>query len=1595
MNNDRLSLGRTYINRARAKGEADADIWQRLLEMGWTVDEIVELSEYLETPLEPPADTRRAMPPPPPPPPPSEREPMGAQRPAQPAPPPPPPPEPEEPSERAGGPEQPPEPAPERKRVGPPCDTRQIELTIGAAWLTRIGVVAVLLAAVVLFKRAWEQQIIEPWMLFVAGLIVGAALMVVSEFTHRSGYRVQSQALTGGGAALLYLTLWAGPMLQVSLGAQAQFPAMALVTVAAAVQAIRHESETIATLAWITGYAVPLLIGLDELPGAGVLFGYLALLSVAVFVVGQRHAWPTFTGLALLGAYSSGAYMHKASGGSLGWTLTYLMLVTAGMLWVSTARKGREGESFGSIGTVAGYLVIGVVLFATSHDPAHGDPMVPYMYLLALSGSALALGHMQDRLTLRWLGAIGSFVGFLLMLPFLTAAGLDSHWMLLYAAMSVGGIMAVSGRARQDAEPLALSAMGTAYAAAAILTWHSTAPVVGLPMFIYLTLLAGGTILLTVLFDWRTFSLLSISAAFLATGLLYGFTVTSTQDSLVLVYIALLAPAALAASVHREDRAIAFVSVIGTYLALPLTGAMQASAGAEITPIYLALATIATLSAIEWGRWYGFEWASLLGTWGLYLVWRGAVQPGAGDHHVALAALFLLAFVAAAWVRHGVRGEGAGLGDAALACANATAFASFALYDLWPDRDAAGMVGLGLTALYATAGIMAIKRRPGLTCFGPVHVSIGVVFLTGAIPLLAEGYHMTMFWTAEVVLLMLLGLQLRAPAVRTGALLVLGLPLIRAVVVDSQLDRETYHVIANPHALTMLALISALYMCAALYVTYRDRLLNSERNNATQMFAVATALLLWLSSAEAWFFVRWQLGLDLWAQQFALSGVWVIFGAALLLVAASERIPAMRSCAMVLFGMTVAKVLLIDPRLTQDAYVPLLHHRVLPLIAIAAALYAVATWYPVAVPARDPGRRGEMPVTLAATALLLWILSWETFLLFDWYLQAPNWVPQFAVSWVWVLFGGALLLIGAARHYVVLRWCALVLLAATVAKVFIAYPMLSTADHIPLTNPVAPMLAIVALAFIAAPWYRRSEQTHESERGIGTALVLIATALLLWISSSETWLLVGWHLGQPETVQSFALSGVWVVFGAILLAIGATRGDVVLRWGGLGLLGLTALKVYTVDMADAWESYVPIINSHAAPLLAIAAIAFVAAAWYRRQERLHETEADVGTALIAIATALLLWVFSTEAWYLFGQTLNMSAAAQYAALSTVWLTFAAAFLAIGTLLDVTAWRWAALGLFGATTIKVLTLDYPVMDEGTYTPILNPHALPLIVVAVALFAAAAWYNRSGAAPETNPAPDLTLILAALGLLVWVASTESWLYLGWERHAARAAQDMALSMVWLVVGGILFGLGVGRDSPGLRVGGMVVLVLVAGKVLLVDRGPDPVAYALLLNYFALPLLLIAPMLMLAGGWYRHNGEGVTEEERLVGTLAPYAGVVLLWWVFTVEALHYTDWALNRGAEGQKYVLSIVWALYGGALAAVGLWRQNPALRWMAMGLLGVTIIKVFTIDLSGSWYYRVLALLVLGVVLIVVGFAYQRLVRDHRPPGPGAQKAQAHR
>jgi uncharacterized membrane protein len=77
-------------------------------------------------------------------------------------------------------------------------------------------------------------------------------------------------------------------------------------------------------------------------------------------------------------------------------------------------------------------------------------------------------------------------------------------------------------------------------------------------------------------------------------------------------------------------------------------------------------------------------------------------------------------------------------------------------------------------------------------------------------------------------------------------------------------------------------------------------------------------------------------------------------------------------------------------------------------------------------------------------------------------------------------------------------------------------------------------------------------------------------------------------------------------------------------------------------------------------------------------------------------------------------------------------------------------------------------------------------------------------------------------------------------------------------------------------------------------------------------------------------------------------------------------------------REMTLSLTWAVYATILAIVGLIRKYAPIRYFAMTVFAITIVKVFAIDLAElDRIYRVLSIIGLGVTLLVTSFLYQRL------------------
>ncbi|MBI3633277.1 MAG: DUF2339 domain-containing protein [Candidatus Vogelbacteria bacterium] len=69
-----------------------------------------------------------------------------------------------------------------------------------------------------------------------------------------------------------------------------------------------------------------------------------------------------------------------------------------------------------------------------------------------------------------------------------------------------------------------------------------------------------------------------------------------------------------------------------------------------------------------------------------------------------------------------------------------------------------------------------------------------------------------------------------------------------------------------------------------------------------------------------------------------------------------------------------------------------------------------------------------------------------------------------------------------------------------------------------------------------------------------------------------------------------------------------------------------------------------------------------------------------------------------------------------------------------------------------------------------------------------------------------------------------------------------------------------------------------------------------------------------------------------------------------------------------------ISIFWTLYAILLVSLGIILSNSFLRKSALLLFSITVVKVFIVDLSGQLLYRVLSLMVLGIICLIVSYLY---------------------
>lgn len=243
-----------------------------------------------------------------------------------------------------------------------------METRIGSQWLSKIGILAVLVGVALFLKLAIDNHWIGAGARIVLGLVGGVAIFAGSEPFGRKGYAGFSSTLKGIGTGILYLSLWASFSLYHLLPGVVAGLGMVVVTAGNGLLAWKRDSLVLAVYAIVGGLLTPFLLSTARHYEVA-LFAYLLLLSAGACVLARARAWNglmllTFGGSALYAMawafewYRAGEFTVTVVLAALGFLLYALMPFAPG------GKPSRSGsQTMLSIANAMGGVVLAVALY--------------------------------------------------------------------------------------------------------------------------------------------------------------------------------------------------------------------------------------------------------------------------------------------------------------------------------------------------------------------------------------------------------------------------------------------------------------------------------------------------------------------------------------------------------------------------------------------------------------------------------------------------------------------------------------------------------------------------------------------------------------------------------------------------------------------------------------------------------------------------------------------------------------------------------------------------------------------------------------------------------------------------------------------------------------------------------------------------------------------------------------------------------------------------------------------------------------------------------------------------------------------------------
>jgi uncharacterized membrane protein len=499
----------------------------------------------------------------------------------------------------------------------------------------------------------------------------------------------------------------------------------------------------------------------------------------------------------------------------------------------------------------------------------------------------------------------------------------------------------------------------------------------------------------------------------------------------------------------------------------------------------------------------------------------------------------------------------------------------------------------------------------------------------------------------------------------------------------------------------------------------------------------------------------------------------------------------------------------------------------------------------------------------------------------------------------------------------------------------------------------------------------------------------------------------------------------WAVEALMLAWVGLRSGERAARHAAIAVFCAAVCHWFFWDMPEfaygVDPSFIPLLNRRAlSGAVLVGAIA--GATWlYRRTGELNENEREmVRTFFLLTGNAVAFTLLTLDINDFFTARLSQSGAspaslrgpienARQFSLSMLWMLYAATMLAVGVLRRSALLRWGGLFLLLAAIGKVVALDSAFYAAWWRLPVFNLTFM-VYVLLVAVLAFAAWlYGRApGVNQPEQPWMRPVLITTANVLALAALSLE---VLGYYDRLLTAAHQgssteivsrfqegriFTLALVWILFATCAFLFGAWRDARAWRWGGLLLMAFTSPLVFANLIYYDAAWHVLVLNRTLAIFAVFVVALWIIVRTYARSGKAF-EEAPAIRPIATVAANLVAIVALSAQAAGYYEAKISAelGRAGVEYwsddfpaplrnlalakqlSLSVIWGLYASGLLIAGRVRRLLLLRVMGLALLSLTILKVFIWDLSSlDRIYRIISFIMLGAILLVVSYFYQR-------------------